>query len=100
MHREKKGITCNETEFSKRVTDHSRVINALHQAIIADFLVGIVVQSLNHRTIIVQLYNRRLYDCTTIVVQSLHNRTIVTQSYNRRLYDCTAIVQRFLPENQ
>ena len=26
----KKGITCNETESSKRVTDHSRVINALH----------------------------------------------------------------------
>ena len=26
----KKGITCNETESSKRVTDHSRGINALH----------------------------------------------------------------------
>jgi len=41
----KKGITCNETESSKRVTDHSRVINALHSVIITDFLVGIVVQS-------------------------------------------------------
>ena len=28
--RKKKGITCNETESSKRVTDHSRGINALH----------------------------------------------------------------------
>ena len=30
--KKKKGITCNETESSKRVTDHSRVIliNALH----------------------------------------------------------------------
>ena len=26
----KKGITCNETESSKRVNDHSKVINALH----------------------------------------------------------------------
>ena len=26
----KKGITCNETESSKRVTDQSRRINALH----------------------------------------------------------------------
>ena len=48
----------------------------------------------------VSSHNRRLYDdCCTIVVQSLYNRTIVIQSYNRRFYDCT-IVQRFLPENQ
>ena len=33
----------NETECSKRVTDHSRGINALHWVIITDFLVGIVV---------------------------------------------------------
>ena len=55
----KKGITWNETESSKRVTDHSRVINALHLAIITDFLVRIVVQSYNRRTV---------DDCTTIVV--------------------------------
>ena len=70
----KKGITCNETESSKRVTDHSRVINALHKAIITDFLAGIVVQSFNNRRL---LYNRcTIDDCMTIVVQ------------------------RFLPENQ
>ena len=48
------GITCIETESSKRVTNHSRVINALHYAIITDFLVGIVVQSLYDRIIVVQ----------------------------------------------
>ena len=64
-----RGITCNKTESSKRVTDYSRVINALHYVIITDFLVGIVVQS----------YNRRLYDCTMIV----------------RLYnDCTTTLTR------
>ena len=41
--RKKKGITCNETKSSKRNTDHSGVINALHLAIITDFLVRIVV---------------------------------------------------------
>ena len=30
LHREKKGITCYKTESPKRVTEHSRVINALH----------------------------------------------------------------------
>ena len=30
LHREKKGITCNGTESSKRVSDHSRGIIALH----------------------------------------------------------------------
>ena len=64
-------------------------------------MVGIVVQSYNHRKIAQSTIVRLFDDCCTIIAQSLYNRTIVIQSYNRRwLYEWATILQRFLPKNQ
>ena len=49
----------------QKISD-SRIINALHQAIITDFLLGIVVQSYNRRTIVQPSYNRTISDCTIV----------------------------------